>query len=663
MKKTLIILSSVLLVALILAYMLLFTQPGNNLLKPSIQSKINEHSPLPLKLDTFLLSTDKLRLIIKIDEKNLLRLEGTYSLFAQDFDIDYALEFSDLSRLNTLVQRKLSGQLLSDGNIQGTLELFKIKGKSDLALSDTQYAIVLKEMKLDKAAVKLSNMDIKTLLSMLGEKAYSNGKVDLHVQINELDPAAMQGSIALNIKEANLNAKTLQKELGLKLSRTALKGDMKATLEGTGIDYLARIDSELAHIYSKGKVETSQQTIKGSYKVDIKELSLLKSITDLPLRGPFYTIGTLQGKEKVLDITGSSNIADSKTSYQINMLELKPSKLDLQIKEASLERLLYLLGEPSYASGKLNMKSKLSSITPLNGDISLSLRQGVAHAKAIENAFEITLPYTKFDLSSDAHIKEDQIEAKTTITSNLATLKMNKTSYDIKNASLASDYDIFIPSLQSLEPILDKKLYGDVRLNGTITKNEKLTVSAHSDIFSGTLDAKIIDENVNATFKDLHAIKVLKMLGYPKVMDAPVNGTLVYNTKTRQGKLESRFEKAVLMRSKMTDLISGLTRKDLTKERFNDGSLISLVDKDIIKSDLSMRSERVKLKSKKFIINTKKQLIDANFALQIKEYKADILVSDKIDSPTVKLDAKSMMTPQIKEKVGKEINRFLKRLF
>ena len=153
------------------------------------------------------------------------------------------------------------------------------------------------------------------------------------------------------------------------------------------------------------------------------------------------------------------------------------------------------------------------------------------------------------------------------------------------------------------------------------------------------------------------------MLGYPEVMDAPVNGTLVYNTKSKKGKLVTRFERAVLTRSKMTDLIQGLTRTDLTKERFNKGSLVSVINKEIINSDLKMQSKRASLKSKKFIINSKKQLIDARFALKIKEYPGDVIVKGSINSPKVKLDAKSMITPQIEKKVGKEIDRFLKKLF
>ena len=113
----------------------------------------------------------------------------------------------------------------------------------------------------------------------------------------------------------------------------------------------------------------------------------------------------------------------------------------------------------------------------------------------------------------------------------------------------------------------------------------------------------------------------------------------------------------------MTDLIGALSNSDLTKERFNQGSLISLIDKEIITSELAMHSKSVNLNSKKFIINSKKQLIDAHFALKVKKYPGDVIVTGDINAPKVRLDAKSMITPEVEEKVTKEINRFLQKLF
>ncbi len=839
MKKTALIVTSSVFLFLSLIYVALFTSVGNNLLKPVIEAKVNENLPLKIRLSEFLLDTKSLRLLIELDSDNTLLAQGNYSLFDQSFDIDYTLELNSLSNIKELAEQNLSGKLFTEGNIKGDMELFKIKGEGDLARSRTDYAAVIKEMALQKAAIKLKDAHIQEILSMTGEKPYAEGKIDLHVQLNDLNPKDMEGSVALDVKEARLNAELLKKEFGLTLSKTSLKSDLKAKLKGESVKYLFTLDSELAKFYSKGQVEVGARSIDSNYRVQIQELALLRSVTNAPLRGPFSTQGDISGDEKELLIKGRSNIADSKSSYDVKLKELSPSKVIIHIKDARLDRLLYmlgeaqfasakinadiefndlnpktlkgeanirlsegkvnqklmskefkiklpktsfklqastalkpekinytlslssnlakikskgevnpqdirtrasygidikelallkpitslplrgplatsgklsgdkkelvikgssnlagsktdyelileelsaksakvlmknaelskllyLLGEPSYAEGRLNAEIDLDSIASLNGILKVGVSKGLVHKKIVKKNFDINLPYTKFDLKSDATIKDDKLRAKTVLSSNLATLKMNKSSFDIKRVSFLSDYDIFIPFLQRLEPILERKLYGELRANGEIRKDKQLTLTAHSKIFQGEFNAKIVDDKIDADFKELHAIGLLKMLGYPEVMDAPVNGTLVYNTKSKKGKLVTRFERAVLTRSKMTDLIQGLTRTDLTKERFNKGSLVSVINKEIINSDLKMQSKRASLKSKKFIINSKKQLIDARFALKIKEYPGDVIVKGSINSPKVKLDAKSMITPQIEKKVGKEIDRFLKKLF
>jgi len=827
------------LVMAVLVYTLLFTPLGNSILKPVIEDRINQDSPFKVQLSEFVLDMSHLKVLVKLDDDNTVVAKGEYSLFSQDFDIDYKIGFTKLSNLNNLAKRKLSGKFISDGNVKGNLDLFKVKGKSDLALSQTDYAIIIKDMQLDKAAVKLFDARIQELLSMVGEKPYAKGKIDLHVQLNDLNPDAMKGSVLLSIKEASLDAETLKKELGLNLSKTALKGEFRADLKGMEIDYLAKLNSELARINSKGKIHTGDTTVNSSYRVDIKELALFKSITNAPLRGPFFTEGELSGSAQDYEVKGKSNIAASTTNYRLSLSNMKPSKLILHMQNAKLEKLLYmmgeqpyakaqlnadielndlepktldgeanirlsrgeinqkvmlktfklslpktsfklnakslikpenidynfsfisnlakvssqgdvhpqtlrtktkytidikelallkpltsaplrgplhssgdisgdrqeliikgssnlaksktgyalvlkelkpksakldmhsaelskllyLIGEPSYAEGKLDANVNLNAISRLDGKIEVRISKGLAHKRVVKKVFDIDLPYTKFELDSHADIQNDMLTAETALTSNLATLKMKKTELDIKSASLKSDYDIYIPFLQRLEPLLERKLYGEVRANGEITKEKQLTITAHSKIFQGQLNAKIIDEKIRADFKDLHALDILKMLGYPEIMDAPVNGNLVYNTKTQKGKLDARFDKAILTRSKMTDLINGLTRTDLRKERFNQGSLISLIDKEIIRSDLKMQSKQVNLYSKKFIINSKKQIIDARFALKVKKHPGDVIVKGDINAPKVRLDAKSMITPEIEEKVGKELNRFLKKLF
>ena len=839
MKKLILIITSTLLLVLILGYTLLFTTTGNNLLKPVIENKINQSAPLPLKLSEFFLDTSHLRVSLKLDEQNIVLLEGEYSLFSLDFDFNYDIRLTKLSNLNKLAQRELSGKLLSKGTVNGDINLFKIKGKSDLAQSQTDYAIVIREMQLDKAAIKLTDAHIQELLAMVGEKPYANGKINLHVQLNDLNPQHMIGSVVLAITQASLDAKTLKKELGLDLHKTALQGEFKASLEGAEINYLANLSSEIISLHSKGKIETQDSALESSYQIDIQELALLKELTHSVLRGSLSTQGKVSGEKNSYKIEGESNIADSKTHYSLSLLQMKPAKLILSIKDARLERilymagkekfakaklnadiqlnsldpsaldgslrlrmsegeidnalmqkvfqvtlpkghftldtitdltpdnigyslnlrsnlamitskgdinpktlqtkadyqinikelallkpltalpfrgpfetsgtlqgdkqeflvkgksslaqsktdynirleefvtkqvkldikkaelskLLYLAGEPSYAQGEMDLKIDLDALSPLDGKINLIITKGLFNKDVIKDSFDKQLPDTRFKLKCDADIKEDRLNATTAFDSNLAQVNMKKIKLDLKTNAFISDYDLLIPSLEKLEPVLERKLYGEIKINGEISKDKQLSITAHSKVFQGQVDAKILDDKITSDFKDLHALDVLQMLGYPQIMDTPVNGTLVYDKKTEQGKLNARFDKAVLTRSKMTDLIRGLSGTDLSKEHFNQGSLISLIDKEIITSDLNMESKDASLKSKKFIINSKKQLIDGRFSIKVKKDSGDVLVKGDINSPSVRLDAKSMVTPELKEKVGKEINRFLKKLF
>ncbi|PHR54623.1 MAG: hypothetical protein COA44_12740 [Arcobacter sp.] len=839
MKKTALIITSTLLLSFLLLYILLFTSSGNNLLRPSIENKINESSPVKIKLTKFALDMSSLELGIEIDEKNTFSAIGSYSLFSRSFDIDYDLSLKDLSSFSSQAKRRLTGKLLTQGKVSGDLSHFKVKGSSNIASSKTDYAIVIDDMNLNKAAIKLTNARIQELLAMLGEKAYAKGKIDLHVQLIDLDPNNMKGSIALDIKSAKLNAGILKKEFDIRLNKTGLSGKVRAKLEGSKITYLAKLNSELAKIHSKGSIQTSGLVVDSSYSIDIKELALFKSLTNAPLRGPFFTKGSIKGQEPVfniagtstfaasktdyalklnnkkpqelvlhvkdaslakvlymigeqkfadaklnidlnlqdldpktlkgkaliqlskgrinqkimkkayqvvlpktsfslkakadlsstdvqydfsltsnlakilskgsiepdslktqakysinikelallkpitkgpfrgpfstkgeikgdkkeLKIKGSSNVAKSKTSYSLLLKNLEPQSAKLSVSHAKLSKLLYLLGQPNYAEGNLDINADISSISRLNAKAKISIKKGLIHKKEMKKAFDISFPYTKFELTNDTTVKNDILKGSSKLSSNLATLSMKKTHYNLKTSSLKTDYDIFVPFLERLEPILERKLYGPMKARGEIIQDKQLIITAHSNIFKGKFNAKIVDEKVNADFKNLRALEVLKMMGYPEVMDAPVTGTFVYNTKTRQGKLDSRFDNAVLTRSKMTDLIGSLTHTDLRKERFSKGTLVSVINKDIIDSKLNMSSKKMSLKSKKFIINSKKQTIDARFALKIKKYPADVIVKGAINSPSVQLDAKSMITPEIQEKVGKEINRFLNKLF
>ncbi len=663
MKKTLLILTTVFSFLLVLCYLLLFTPLGNNVLKPVLETKINESSPIKIKLARFGLDMHSLHILIETDAQNTLLVTGDYSLFTQAFDLKYTLDLKDLTRLKTPSDHAFSGSLYSDGTLAGDLHHFTLKGKSPLAHSETAYVLNFDELSLHTAAIKSEHAKIDTLLTMLGEKAYAQGDIDLHLQLEDINPKQRKGSLVLNVDNARLNTQVLKESFALSIHKSAVNGKLKATLEGVNISYLGHIDSEILKMDSKGKIQTDNTALQCDYALNIKELALLNSLTNFPLQGPLHTKGTILGKDNTYTVSGKSDIADSASDYTLKLLELQPSSLKLTIRNAQLSKLLYLIDQPEYADANLDISVDLKDLKAFNGTAEIVAKKGRTHTATIKRSFDITMPKTTFSLKSDIGIKDNRLTANSRLDSNLMTLDMYQTRYDISQSALESPYTLSIPSLQALEPLLERKLYGKVKAKGNIRSDETLRITAHSDIFDGTWDVTLLNETVSADFKNLKSMKILKMLGYPEVMDAPLNGSLSYDTKLQKGKLDARFDNARLARSKMTDLLQAIIRKDLSKEHFNRGTLLSHINKEVIDSKLDMQSKELSVHSRKLIINSKKNRIDARLSLQHRKHPADVLIKGDINAPSVTLDAKSMLTPEIEEKAKKEIHRFLKKLF
>ncbi|MDF1879740.1 hypothetical protein JHD50_00235, partial [Sulfurimonas sp. MAG313] len=575
----------------------------------------------------------------------------------------YSIDIKELALFKSLTNSPLRGPFFTKGSIQGDEVSYTISGESSLATSKTHYVLSLKDSKPQKLILNIKNASLSKLLYMLGEEPYAKALVNVDIKLTNLDPKSLKGEARLNLTKGYINQKIMKKSFQVSLPKTHFSLNSKIDLKPDNINYTLLLNSNLAKVSSKGNINPRSIKTKASYLIDIKELALLKPITKAPFRGAFKTQGSITGDKKELLLKGSSNLASSTTKYSLLVKDFKPSQATLNIQNAQLEKLLYLVGEPNYAQGKLSLKADISSIQDLELQAKLSISKGLMHKQLVKKHFDIKLPYTKFEVTNSTKIKDNYLKAQTKISSNLANITMNETTYNLKKASLKTDYKVFIPFLQRLEPLLERKMYGEVTLTGKVEQNKQLIMTAHSNIFDGSFDATIVDEKINVIFKNLRALAMLKMLGYPEVMDAPLNGTLVYNTKTSKGRFDSRFDTAQLTRSKMTDLVKNFTRTDLTEDRFNKGSLLSIINKDIIDSKLLMTSKSMSIKSKTFIINSKQQIIDARFALKVKKYPGDVIIKGKLNSPSVKLDAKSMITPEIEEKVGKEINRFLKKLF
>jgi hypothetical protein len=159
----------VLVTLFIAVYVVAFTSFGNGLLKPLIEEQIQEQAQLDAKLETFILRLGSLEILLALDGYNKISLKGDFSLLSQSFDLLYDVTFKRLSSLSKLAQADLSGSFHTNGIIIGDIDTIAIKGESDVASSDTRYAIDILELEPQSVLATIKGLQVEELLSMLGQ--------------------------------------------------------------------------------------------------------------------------------------------------------------------------------------------------------------------------------------------------------------------------------------------------------------------------------------------------------------------------------------------------------------------------------------------------------------------------------------------------------------
>jgi len=184
------------------------------------------------------------------------------------------------------------------------------------------------------------------------------------VDLTDLDPQHLQGRATLDMSKGRVFPTLMKKAYGITVPKSDFSSRFNADMMGEKIDYTLSFLSNLATIDSKGSFAPATFASDIAYDLNIKELALFRALTKAPLRGPFATSGKINGDKKAMRIEGRSDIAASQTSYDIALKEMKPETLKARVKKARLEKLIYMAGQPGFASGELNVDIGLEDLDP-----------------------------------------------------------------------------------------------------------------------------------------------------------------------------------------------------------------------------------------------------------------------------------------------------------
>lgn len=414
------------------------------------------------------------------------------------------------------------------------------------------------------------------------------------------------------------------------------------------LDFNAVINDD-SYMNITGDLALFKKSVDLVYDIKINDLSTLKNLTNQEFKGSFFTNGILKGDSKEAIVHGFSNIASSETKYYINLIDFKANSIQLDLKNAKIEELLNLLNKPIYTKGLLTINANVRNIDVhnLDGLLTASITKGLLDNEVINKEFEQKISsLVNFKADINASLLGDKVDIKSELVSSLFDLFIEKTSIDLKNKGVDSDYKIDVKNLNRLEGIIGKKLNGEFSTNGRIKFQDFVVfVDGKSNIIDSDTFYKFeINNNTaqNISFKveNTKVEKLLNMLNEPihATGDLSIRGDIKNSEIAKlDGNIESKINNGKII-NEVVNAVFNQELKDVIT--FNLESNSSLVPNQIL-SQIDFDTNIAKMKIQNAIYN----LSDSTFN---SDYLIDIASLEKIkDLTKVKLRGEAKILGKI----------------
>ncbi|OUR70689.1 hypothetical protein A9Q76_06600 [Arcobacter sp. 31_11_sub10_T18] len=401
----------------------------------------------------------------------------------------------------------------------------------------------------------------------------------------------------------------------------------------------ATIDKN-SQISLSGNYDIFSQNIDLKYLVDIKDLSKLEKFTQQKLLGSLALVGSVKGDESELFVKGKSNIFDSQAFYDMQVNNLKPKYININIQDAKIEQILTLSNQKSYATGivDINVNIKDTNVKSLNGIVSLDVKQAHLNNKLLNTEFtqDLKRPIT---ISGQINSKliPNQVISKVNITSSLAKLNIEKNIINIREKTINSDYELLVNKFSDLSDFIQTKSDKGFSLNGSIQGDERnLSIKGSTNIFQGnsTYDVVFQDNKLKEALLDLKAIEVEEFLALAQ-QPLYLKGKTNINARIKNAKI-GFLDGNIKIQTKNANLNKNVINKqydlNLKKDINLNLDLNSVLNKNTINSSVKLKSSLLSMNISSLKLNLKNENIHSDFKLEVQNLrKLESLIGTKLN--------------------------------
>lgn len=669
MKKLFLWLTLLIVFIAVLAYSIVFSKFGNELIASYIENKVNNpQQNIKFKVTNFRLRVDSLDFNAVINENSNISVNGALSIWDRWVDLKYDIKINDLSILNNLVNQNLKSELFTNGVFKGDYQSAIIQGFSNIANSETKYNLVLKDFKIKDIFLELKNAKIDEFLNFMNKPHYLNGDLTINANIKNIDNNNLDGKLIANISKGQLENDVINKEFNQTFSsKINIDGDIEASFLGKNAEIKTQLLTSIGNlILEKTLVDLEKDRVVSDYKFEVKNLQKLESVLGRKLIGDFNTTGNILYENAIFNVDGKSDIFESSTVFRFKLEDNIAKDISFKVENTKIEKLLDFLNEPIYATGDLNVQGEIqnSNLEELSGTIISKISDAKLVNEVVNAVFkqELKTP-VNFDMALNNQFIPNKIVSQMVLNSSLANLSAENAIYDLVEGVLKSDYLLKISSLDNLKDFTKTKLRGKLDIKGELEKKDMfLFATGKSSVLGGKLDFTLKNDDLTASLNDVSVKELSYMMYKPEFFNSRGDFSLNYNTITKQGNLVGKFFNGSFLPNDLALLINHLAKFDLTKEIYETVDLNSDINDNLLTSNFLMKSENTQIESKEAITDFDKNFIDAKLNTQIKNRSFNLSLIGEMNKPKISLGAEELLKNEIDRKLEKNRDKIEEKL-
>ena len=630
-------------------FWLLFTQSGNNVVRPYLEEKISEKLQKKVVLNAYTLKTGYLDIEAVIDQTSKVVVSGDINFLDKRFDLMYKVDANNLQTPVVLIQ----DQLLLEGKAKGFLQDFILDGRGLAFKSKVRFTTHLKEGRPAEIELDAKGVQVGEMLELMGKPKYTQGVVDIVVRGKEGDNG-LNGKADAKIHIGQLDEELIKRDFNIVIPpNTTYKGKIDALIEGDIVTAKSDIFTTLALLKTEEtKIDLKTKSLNSDYEVLISNLTDWELIVGQKLYGSVRVTGNVKKENGVQAIDAHSQTLGG--NIDVLMVD---HQAQVEYKNVQIRDIFSLIGEPAIAFGAVSGKTVFDDIreNTRQGVISVRVDEGELVGEQLSALSGLKFPQVvTFNVAGDMKVDKNIATYEGKIASSLLNIPSFKGTFDTKTKHLLGTYGVYVPELGKLDFVTKRKLNGVLEAKGEIEQREEYRkVTAQTDVIDG--NTTLVFENDLLHVKaDGFGMKRLSTLAQvPYVFDSFGQMEATYNIASKLGAFDVSMVEGRLLQNQLTDLVIGLTGFDMTQEIYKDTLLKGTIDHDLVDYNLSMQGGNSALHVKAGTYDMKDSQMRAEFDLNIDQKDFSGVVKGDIKAPKVNIKG----SEYLKQKLEKEIDK------